>query len=73
MSPSELVKGAAYQGTQHKRRSPITYTGRTGTQMGYPVWQFETEEKYYDLFENELADLVQIPVGQDKPQPAAAP
>lgn len=57
MKPEDLTPGCLYQGTQFKRRSPIFYTGHTGTHLGYTVWRFETPERTFDLFQNEVEDL----------------
>ena len=69
MKPENLITGRTYQGTRYRRRNPIAYTGRTGTLLGYPIWRFETAEKYFDLFQNEVEDLQPHPAEPDDDPP----
>lgn len=64
MRPQDLITGSAYQGTQHKRRHPLIYTGETGAWIGYPIWRFDCGDKCVDLFQNEVEDLTLM-----EPQP----
>lgn len=62
MNPSDLIKGAFYQGQQFKRRHPMSYTGITGTLLDAPIWVFEAYGKNYDFFEYEIRDLVKLEI-----------